>query len=161
MVAASELATQVEAWFNRNARSLTNPEAAGFGRVIGVLRRGKTVPVGETQKVIDRLTTAYDSGRLRRDLVEALEDEPFSRFDEWADSLREVADAIDHAKDAIVDWTDAEDREEKANFKDDALDALESLVQVWDASPLDLSKLCDDGLLADWELPPDEDGSDG
>ena len=103
--------------------------------------------MNEVQKVIDRLVTAAESERLRASFIEDLEDEPFSRFDEWADSLREVADAISKARDAIEEWRDSESREEKAETKERALDAIEDLTNVWQSSPLDLS------ILVDWEAP--------
>ena len=100
-----------------------------------------------TASAIDKLRAAADTGRLRATLAELLAEPPFDRFDEWADSLREIATAVDEARDAIETWADQEDRELKAECKDDALTAIESLVSLWDESPLDVD------TLHDWTEP--------
>lgn len=57
--------------------------------------------------------------------------------------MTEVVDAVDTARDAIEEWQMAEGRDEKADAKESALEALDSLVQTWNGSPLDLSNLTD------------------
>lgn len=101
-------------------------------------------PQQEAQAVIDRLTAARDSDRLRSTLVDDLAGEPFSRMTEWAESLTDVAEKIDAARDAIESWQEADDREGKADAKEEALSAVNDLLEAWDASPLDLT------LLEDW-----------
>lgn len=93
------------------------------------------------QDVIDKLAAAAESGRLRADFVELLNEVPFTSFDEWAESLRTVADNIDRARDAIEEWANCEDREERASAKDEAIGAIEDLVSDWNASPLNLAEL--------------------
>jgi hypothetical protein len=104
-----------------------------------------------TTDAIDRFVTAVDSGRLRRDLIDLFDDEPFSRIEEWAESLTEIAEQIGTARDAIESWADEDDREMRTALRDDALDALEQLVTVWQASPLDVSS------LHDYEPPEDDE----
>lgn len=103
---------------------------------------------------IEKFVTAVDTDKLRRDFLDLFEEEPLSRIREWADSLSEVADAVDEAKDRIEAWAMAGeeglDREQRAYAKDEALEALETLTNVWTASPLDLDK------MEDWE-PSAED----
>lgn len=94
-----------------------------------------------TQRVIDRLAAARESERLRADLVELLDDEPFTELRDWADRLTEVADAMDEAREAIETWRDAEEREERAEAKESALDALDTFLTAWDEHPLDLASL--------------------
>lgn len=91
----------------------------------------------QTAAAIQRFTAAVESERLRSSFIETLEDEPFTRFTEWAESLTTVADAIDTARDAIEQWRDAEERDDKSAAKDDAIAALDDLVTAWNDSPLD------------------------
>lgn len=101
---------------------------------------------------IDRLVTAVEGGRLRSALLDLLDEEPFSRVQEWAESLAEIAEAIDNARDALEVWQNEEEREAKADARDGALDALQQVVDLWNASPLDVSK------LEDWN-PEEEQAS--
>lgn len=96
-----------------------------------------------TQDILDRFASAVENERLRADFIETLEDEPFSKLEEWAQSLTEVYEARDAALEALESWRDAEGREEKAEAKEEALAALDSLVETWNDSPLDLRALKD------------------
>lgn len=95
------------------------------------------------QDQIDRFDAAASSERLRSDLVDALEDEPFSKFAEWAETLQAVADAIEQAKDALENWRDEDEKEAKADAREEAVEALAELVNTWNNAPLDLSKITD------------------
>lgn len=98
---------------------------------------------------LDRFVAAAESGRLRADLLDLLDEEPFSRFEEWAASLSSIAEAVDDVRAAVEEWRDAE-RDTRADARDDALGAIETLVAAWTDSPLDVDK------LEDWEPPDDE-----
>ncbi len=87
----------------------------------------------KTQTAMDRFAAAVENDKMQSRFMEDLDDEPFSQFDGWAESLTEVAEAIGAAKDAIEGWQFAEGRDEKADAKESALEA----------SPLDLSNLTD------------------
>lgn len=99
---------------------------------------------------LDRFAAAVESGRLRASFLVDLDDEPFSRFEEWSASLSTIAEAVATARDAIDEWVAVEDRESKADARDRALEALDELVTAWNDSPLDVS------TLIDW-TPPEED----
>jgi hypothetical protein len=93
------------------------------------------------QDIINTFVDAVEAEKLHPVFAEWLTEELFSEFAEWSNSLREVADAVDHAIETIELWRDAEDREDKAMAKEDALGALQDLADVWGASPLDLAML--------------------
>jgi hypothetical protein len=95
------------------------------------------------QKAIDKLERAFNSERLRGELVELLDEEPFTRLQEWAESMQTVAEHVVTVREAIQGWIDAEDRDDKAAFKQEALDAIELLTSEWNAHPLDLDSLED------------------
>lgn len=106
----------------------------------------------ETQKALDSFAVAAENDRMSKKFAEILEDEPFCRFEEWAESITEVAEIIGRAKDACQEWNESEDREEKAISKERALECLDELVQSWNASTLDLRD------MRDWD--PEIDVSD-
>ena len=93
------------------------------------------------QPIIDRLARAVESERVQARLAEDLDQPPFTELAEWAESMSTVAEAIDRARDAIESWTYAEGREERADAKAEALDAIDELVTAWNDSPLDLANL--------------------
>lgn len=97
----------------------------------------------ETQKIIDLFAAAVENERLRSNFIELLDELPFCRFEEWAESLTEVAEAISMARDALGEWQDAESREEKADAKESVLEALDAFITIWNDSPIDLSSLTD------------------
>lgn len=96
-----------------------------------------------SDKIIDKLQSAVNNERLRRDLLELLDEEPFTRLREWADSLTTIADAVDTVRDAIEAWAECEEREDRASLKDEALSSIEDMINEWNASPLDVGKLED------------------
>lgn len=102
------------------------------------------------QRVIDRLTAAVESERLRASLIDDLDEAPFTELEEWAESLTTVAEHVSTVRDAIEAWQNEEDREAKADAKADALAAIEDLVASWQDSPLDLAH------LEAWEPEADE-----
>lgn len=96
------------------------------------------------QAIVDRFDNAVAEERLSVTFIKSLEDEPFCRFEEWAESLTSVAECIVDVCEMLGEWRDAEGREDKADAKEAALSSLESFVTAWNESPLDLS------LLRDW-----------
>lgn len=102
-----------------------------------------TTTPNSAQAALDKFATAVESGRLRSTLIELLDEEPFTRFEEWADSLTTIAENVGTARDAIDEWMNAEEREEKADARDRALEALDELVSACNNSPLDVTTLDD------------------
>lgn len=105
--------------------------------------------LNDAQKALDKFAVAVDTDRLRREFIEILDEEPFSRFEEWAESLQDIASSVADARDRIDEWAEAEDRETKAEAKDGALEALDRLISACQDSPLEVTE------LADW-VPPED-----
>lgn len=97
----------------------------------------------DTEKLLDKFAAGAEVGRLRAEWFDALDEEPWCRFQDYAESLTEVAEQVAEARDALEQWQFAEDREEKAEARDRACEALDSLVAVFNASPLDLANMAD------------------
>lgn len=94
-----------------------------------------------TQDIIDRFAGAFANERLQRRFIEDLDQEPFTEIEQWAEELQNIAEHISEAKDALEEWADAEDREDKADAKERALNALDDLVTAWNGAALDVSAL--------------------
>jgi len=95
------------------------------------------------QTPADKLRAMVDNERLRGNALEILEEWECVR--EWADALDEIATSRDNAVDAIEDWQETEDRDEKADARDAAFGALESLlgdIMCLDELP-DLPNICE------------------
>lgn len=103
----------------------------------------------DAQKALDRFAAAAENGKLQRSLKELLDDEPFSRFEEWAESLTAIFEAVEGARTALEEWEEAEDRDSKADAKERALEALDELVSACNDSPLEVTE------LSDWVMPED------
>lgn len=103
----------------------------------------------DAQKALDKFAAAAENGKLQRKFIELLDEEPFSRFEEWAESLTTIAEAVSGAKEALEEWDEAEDRDSKADAKERALEQLDELVSACNDSPLEVTE------LSDWIMPED------
>ena len=82
------------------------------------------------KNAIDKLRTASDAERIGASTIELFGE--LADVREWAEALTELADMIEQVEAAVQDYVDAEDREEKAGFKDEALTQLNELIELWD-----------------------------
>jgi hypothetical protein len=81
---------------------------------------------------INRLRAMVDTDRVTGRAVELLGELDGDTIRELADNLTAIADAADDAGSAVEEWQEAE-REDKADTREAALDALGTLVEAWDA----------------------------
>jgi rRNA processing protein Krr1/Pno1 len=81
--------------------------------------------------VFEKLQTAIENVRIGPTTIELLGE--LSDVREWAEALNELADNIESAEGAVQDYIDTVDRDEKADAKETAIDALNELVESWGA----------------------------
>lgn len=73
---------------------------------------------------IDKLRAMVDGERLRASAVELLEGLDADAIHTLADMLTEIADDISAAIDTVGEWQDAESGDDKAEAREQALEAL-------------------------------------
>jgi hypothetical protein len=83
-----------------------------------------------TKSTIDKLRTAVDSERVGQAVLDLLGE--LSDVREWVAVLSELASNIELAESALQDYVDAGGREEKADAKEEAVSALQTVLDSWD-----------------------------
>lgn len=76
----------------------------------------------------DRLRSMVDGERLRYDDAIDILRTDWEDVRTWADHLAAIADYIEEAADEIEGWHDEEDREARADAKENALISLDNLL---------------------------------
>jgi hypothetical protein len=82
-------------------------------------------------RLMDRLAQAEETGRLSGGLAD-LASEVASEVDMDAlTALVEFAENLEPLADALAEWRDIEDREERRDAKEEALDLIEQINGLW------------------------------
>jgi hypothetical protein len=82
-----------------------------------------------TKSTVDKLRTAVDSERVGQAVLDLLGE--LSDVREWASALTSLADEIETAEGALQEYVDAEGREAKADAKEEALIALQTVLDAY------------------------------
>lgn len=81
-----------------------------------------------TEGTVDKLRGMVDSGRVRKVALDLLAELDADNVRQLAETLDEMATAIETAREAVEEWADYEgDQDGKADVRDAAVDALEAV----------------------------------
>lgn len=92
------------------------------------------------KSTIESLRAMVDAGRLRASATDLLTDLCVDDVRELGEKLTEFAELLDECRDGIETWQDQEDRELRAESRDEAIDAIERLCNLaeFDIGELDV-----------------------